>query len=235
MKKVVIIAGIITLSWLAVSGIPAYCAGGKFLAANENQTIRTQDPIEKNEIPISGQYESYTSQGDSFTIAIPLNWKKIEKDHPYGDLTRISGIRLIGPKNKDGAPITISVLFYGGDGIFATDEAFIRNQLNSIVRIDYDKQAVIHDTTIAGRVAKQFQIETFELIYLPAWDPPPMKEGLVYEIAQPSKKVAMARQFIVVPARKGFYVLNYTAPEDIMERYKKVFEKVAASFEPRLP
>jgi len=37
------------------------------------------------------------------------------------------------------------------------------------------------------------------------------------------------------PAKKGFFVLHYGAPEDIAGEYHGVFEKVTASFQPHLP
>jgi len=57
-----------------------------------------------------------------------------------------------------------------------------------------------------------------------------MKEGIRYELDPPSIKVGMIDQFIVIPAGKGFYVLHYRAPEDAVDQYQNVFEKVTASF-----
>ena len=183
----------------------------------------------------AGNIEQYTSPDNSFTIAIPKDWEKAEKGHPYGDLTKITGLKLTGPKNKDGAAITLSILHYGGEGIFPSAKEFIAHTLNSIARTDYDKQAVIAETTVAAMPGKTFQIRTSQLIYLPMKDRPPMREGIVYEIAPPSIQVGMIQEYIVIPAKKGFFVLHYGAPEDIAGEYHGVFEKVTASFQPHLP
>ena len=177
-------------------------------------------------------YTKYDSENKLFSALVPRSWIKEESNHPYGDLTKVYGVKLIGPKNKDGAPITISLLHYSGERIFSKYEDYIHNRLNSMVRIDYDHQATITDTTVAGQPGKKFKIKTFALIYLPARNLPPMKEGIRYELAPPSIKVEMIDQFIVIPAGKGFYVLHYRASEDIADQYQDVFEKVTDSFNP---
>jgi len=209
-------------------------AGENAPAVKENKTIRPANSFQKDIKSSAAEYERYASQENYFNVGIPKDWKRKEKDHPYGDLTKISGTRLTGPMNKDGASIILTVLYYSGDGIFPNAEAFIRNKLNSMVRIDYDREAAVIDVALAGRTGKKFQIKTFELVYLPMRDRPPAVEGRVYEIVPPHIQVNMIQQFIVIPAQKGFYVLNYGVPEDMAEEYKHVFEKVVASFEPHL-
>ncbi|MEW6615666.1 MAG: hypothetical protein AB1401_09400 [Thermodesulfobacteriota bacterium] len=54
----------------------------------------------------------------------------------------------------------------------------------------------------------------------------------MYEIAPPSKKVTVIERYIVIPAEKGFYVLNYRASPDIVKSIEGIFEKVLNSFEP---
>lgn len=238
MKKIIIISGFILSSVVVCSVATSstiFFASGNAPVVRENKTVKPFHLSRHAEKEDPGEYEKYTSEGNYFSLVIPKDWEKKEKDHPYGDLTKISGIRLIGPKNKDGVLITLSVLYYGGEGIFPNTDAFIRNRLNSMVRTDYDTYTFITNITTAGRQGKKFRIKTFEIVYLPLRDMPPAVEGRVYEMAPPSKKVSMIQQFIVIPAQKGFYVLNYGAPEDIAEKYRNVFEKVVGSFDPRLP
>jgi hypothetical protein len=186
-------------------------------------------------LPADG-YEPYEADGKSFSVCIPGQWKKEESGHPYGDLTKISGVRLTGPKNRDGAAVTLSVLHYSGEDFLKTPKEFIRRELSSMVRIDHDQEIPLNDTVIAGRPGKKFQIRTFELVYLPARAlTPPADDRRVYEIAPPHVQVRMTQQFIVVPAERGFYVLSYGAPEDIAGNYQDAFEKVTGSFAPRRP
>lgn len=233
MKKVLFVLSVIVSSYV----VYAVTASAVTLSANktrpaitENNTIKPANSSQKNEKSSVGEYEKYTSQGNYFSVAIPRDWKKKEKGHPYGDLTKISGIRLTGPKNKDGASVTISVLYYSGDGIFPTYREFMTTTLNSMVRTDYDRETVITDTTIAGMKAKIFHIRTFELIYLPMENRPPMGDGRVYEIVPPHIQVNMIQEYCVIPAKKGFYVLHYGAPEDVADDYREVLAMAKASF-----
>lgn len=179
--------------------------------------------------------ETFTASDQSFTFVLPKNWKKNEKGHPYGDLTPIFGVKLSGPMEPNGVPITISVLHYSGERRFTTPDAFIHNKLNSLVRIDYEREALITDTKVAGRPAKAFRIKTFKLVYLPQLAMSPMREGIVYELSPPHKQIDMVERYLVVPASKGYFVLSYCAPERMVEEHRGVFDQVVGSFQPQLP
>jgi hypothetical protein len=182
-----------------------------------------------------GETERYTCLDNSFTVLIPKGWAREENGHPYGDLTKISGIRLTGPIGPEGVPPTITVRHYSGEQLFKSPDEFIHNALNSIVRIDYQREATLADVQIAGRPGKQFHIKTFELVYLPQFGKPPMPEGVVYEIVPPHKQVDMTEQYIVVPARQGYFVLGYRAPIKNVEEYQLLFGRVVESFLPQVP
>ena len=64
------------------------------------------------------------------------------------------------------------------------------------------KDVSITNIAVAGREAKKFEIETFELIPLP-FDPPDFKEGIMYEIVPPSK-VTVIERYIVIPTEGAF-------------------------------
>jgi len=178
-------------------------------------------------------YEKYACPGNYFTALVPKEWGRTEQGHPYGDMTKVSGVKLSGPTSRDGAPVSLSLLYYSGEKHFTTSGAYISTELNSPVRIDYDEKKVPADIVIAGRRAVTFSLKTFELVILPGWHAPSRPEGdpRIYEIAPPSKQVTMVEKFIVIPGGKGFYVLHYRAPEDSAEEYQSVFEKVTGSFE----
>lgn len=185
--------------------------------------------------PQARSAENYTSPDHSFTIVFPKDWTKDEKGHPYGDLTTIAGIRLTGPLDSNGAAAVISVLHYRGEGIFKSAEEFIHNKLNSIGRIDSDQKVVLSDVIIAKRPGKAFQIKTSKLVYLRHPLLPPMREGIVYELAPPYIQVNLLEQYLVIPASKGYFVLNYSAPEQMVENHQGVFDQVVRSFQPQLP
>lgn len=193
--------------------------------------------FEKPESPLNPNnivYEKYISEGNSFVVLIPKGWVKEEKDFSYaytktGD--KVRGVELSGPHNKDDARLTISVLYYEYGQFFKSYGKYISLKTGSFTRLAPGKDVPITNTAVAGRQAKKFEIEKFELIPLP-FDPPDFKEGIMYEIAPPSKKVTVIKRYIVLPAEKGFYVLNYSASPDIVKSIEGIFEKVLNSFEP---
>ncbi len=232
MKKVLFVLSVIVSSGIVCAGAASavtLSARENGPAVSENNTANPVPGSQKDETSPVGGYEKYASQENYFSVAIPRDWERKEKNHPYGDLTKISGIRLTGPKNKDGASVTLSVLYYHGDGIFPTYGKFMITTLNSMVRTDYDRGNVITDTTIAGMEAKAFHIRTFALIYLPMGNQTPLLDGLVYEIVPPYIRVNMIQEYCVIPAKKGFYVLHYDAPEDVADDYRGVFATAKAS------
>ena len=180
-------------------------------------------------------FETYRAPDGSFTVTLPKGWEKHEGGHPYGDLTPISGVRLTGPKGADGAPATLSALHYSGERLFRNPDEFIQRQLDSMRRIDRDQKPAITGIEVAKRPARRFQIKTFELVYLPHPALPPVREGVVYEIAPPSRQVGMVDQFIVIPASKGYFVLGYRAQDGEAGEHQETFARMAGSFSPQLP
>lgn len=186
-------------------------------------------------VSVPGEHESYTSPDHSFTVLVPKSWEKSETGHPYADLTRIFGVRLTGPNGSEGVPDLISILHYSGEYLFRSPEEFIQAQLHSIGRIDYDRDAPITSIKTAGRSGKTFQIKTFQLVYLPRPEPPPMRDGVVYELSPPHRQVDLLDQFIVLPASQGYFVLRYRAPATRYKEDQTLFEDIVGSFRPLLP
>lgn len=184
--------------------------------------------------PMNIAYEKYISEDNFFVVLIPEGWGKQERNfsHAYSDTgDKIRGVELSGPQSKDDVRLTISVLHYEYGQFFKNYGRYISLKTGSFTRIAPEKNVPVTNTAVAGREAKTFEIEKFELVRLP-FEPPPFKEGIVYEIAPPSKKVTVIDRYIVVPAKKGFYVLNYRAPADMAKEYESVFDRIVSSFEP---
>ncbi len=178
--------------------------------------------------------EPYRSPDQSFVVNVPRGWKKLESGHPYGDLTTISGVRLVGPVAPGSVPVTISVLHYSGEHLFRTPEEFIHNELNSIVRIDDEHAAPLTERRTARWSGRTFYTKTFELVFLPQLNPQPLPEGVVVELAPPHKRIDMMNQYIVIAAREGFFVLKLSAPEGLMKINQSLFDDITESFQPLL-
>jgi hypothetical protein len=136
---------------------------------------------------------------------------------------------LHGPENHDGAPMTIAVLHYAGTGSIQGAQHYIRKVLFNPTRTDAEVETRFSDVKIAGIKGTSFTFKKFYLVMLP-FEAPPMKEGVMYEMNPPSKRVEMIVKHMVLPAKPGFYSLSYEAPEDMFKDFSPVFDAVVQSF-----
>ncbi len=181
-------------------------------------------------------YERYVCEGGYFSASVPRDWSRTEQGHPYGDLTKVYGVKLSDPEDRDSAAATISLLYYSGEKFFTDHRQYINARLNSMIREDYDDNKEMVPVAVAGLTGVTFSMKTFELVSRPSerhMPPKPDDGSRIYEIVPPSKKVIMAERFIVLPAGKGFYVLHYRAPEEGAGEYQKIFDDVTGSFQPK--
>jgi hypothetical protein len=182
-------------------------------------------------------YEKYHCEGGYFSASVPKDWARTEQGHPYGDMTKVYGVKLRGPEDRDGAAATISLLYYSGEKFFTDHRQYINARLNSMIREDYNEKKEMAPVVVAGLKGVAFSMKTFELVSRPSerhMPPKPDDGSRIYEIVPPSKKVIMAERFIVLPAGKGFIVLHFRAPEDTAGEYQKIFEDVTGSFQPQV-
>lgn len=179
----------------------------------------------------------YQAEDGSFRAQIPTDWARSARTPPYADMTTVAGAEFAGPTAADGVPPTIALHHYSGEGAFVTPDSYVNARLGSMVREDAERGRNTSEMRMAGRNAIVFPMKTFELIMRPPDDPIAGKEGdpRVYEIAPVTKKVLMEEQYVVLPAAKGYFVLHYRAPEGVADRYRPLFEKVVASFQPLVP
>ncbi len=181
-------------------------------------------------------YETYESESRLFTVLLPKGWGKKERDfsHAYtqtGD--KVYGVEISPEYQFDEVSPTISILFYEYGQFFKDYEHFIKLKSASFTRISPEQSVPVETINVSGRVAKQFEIEIFQLVMLP-FDPPAFKEGVVYEIAPPSRKVILTEKHVVIPAANGFYVLSYRSSSSITSSVEVIFENILDSFEPAI-
>ncbi len=194
--------------------------------------VSASEKPESPVIPKDIVYEKYLSEGNSFVVLIPKGWGKKEKDFPYAyTKTKVCGVELSGPHNEDDTRPTISVLYYEYGQFIKSYEKYINLIIGTFTRLTPEQDVYLTNMAVAGREAEKFEIETYELIPLP-FKRPDFEEGIIYQIVPPSKKVTVIARYIVIPAEKGFYVLNYSASLDIVKSIEGIFEKVLNSFEP---
>lgn len=174
--------------------------------------------------------EHYTAKNELFSVDIPKGWDKKESGFPYEYKgINIIGVKLSGPYNPDAAKVKISLLYYEYGDFFEDYRHYIYMQQNTMTRMDLDKKTVFSKTMVNDKNAIAFEIQTFELIVQYPFDMPTMEEGVKYEFVPPSKKVAMIEKFIIIPAKRGFFVLHYDTPEDMFDDCGEVFTQIVNS------
>jgi hypothetical protein len=166
-------------------------------------------------------FEEYLSEGSYFKVILPSGWSKTEEGFGLSaEEKKVYGIDVLGPSSKDGIVSKISVHYYApGNLLHKTMETFITIHARPVLGVNLDgrEYGQVKDDRVAGRPAKVFERRVYEYIPPDAFKP---------------KKIAVYERFVVMPSNKGFYVLRYSAPEDIAEKYQSVFEKGISSFEP---
>ncbi|MBI4656768.1 MAG: hypothetical protein HY746_08500 [Elusimicrobia bacterium] len=163
-------------------------------------------------------FEDYISDENSFSARIPSDWEKNE-DIIFGRQVKEYGVDLRGPANKEGAYVAVSATYFGSDHeVFKTHEKYIAANLKSSNQAMGEKTGKVRTIAVAGRTASQFDRNTFISAPLHSVD---------------AKRVKIFQRKIVVPAKKGFYVLTYQAPMDLAKKYLKIFDAVLNSFKPR--
>lgn len=194
---------------------------------------------EQHETPISLKniiYEKYVSENNSFVVLIPKGWGKKENNfsHAYtqtGD--KLYGVEIYPTQIFADAAPAISILYYEYGEFFTHYQRYITLKAGSFTRLAPEKPVPVMDIVVAGKAAKQFEIETFERIPLP-FNQPDFKPGIMYRLAPPSKEITLKEKYIVIPTAKGFYVLSYRASLAIANSIEEIFGKIKSSFEPAI-
>jgi hypothetical protein len=134
--------------------------------------------------------------------------------------TEDSVLRMTGPADDNGVQSLILVRYYApGDKIFPNAEAYIARQTEApLFDLPGDKRGSATAATVAGRKARRVVDESSISV-------PPNSLG--------SKKVAMRREHVVVPAERGFFVLLNDAPRVLAAKNRAAFSAVLAGFRPK--
>ncbi|MCJ7662645.1 MAG: hypothetical protein MUO24_00225, partial [Desulfobacterales bacterium] len=166
-------------------------------------------------------FEEYVSEGRYFKVSLPSAWGKTDESFGLSaEEKKVYGVDVLGPSSNDGMASVIAVHYYApGNLLYKTMEGFINIHAQPAlgVNLDGEEYGPVRVASVAGRSAKVFERKVYEYLQPRVIDP---------------KKVALYERYVVLSAQKGFYALWYSAPEDIAEKYRGVFEKVISSFEP---
>lgn len=162
--------------------------------------------------------EQYVSDGNFFTASVPVSWEKSE-EILLGRQEKEYGVDMSAPGGPP-APAAISILYYAPDhAMFKTHEKFLNTQLKPPTRIKGEVTGKVKDVLVNHRRARTFDKRTFD--FIPPYSPTP-------------KKIEMFERCVVMPAKKGFYVLNFRTKKGDEKAYLPVFDKVLQSFKPNV-
>jgi hypothetical protein len=164
-------------------------------------------------------------EGSYFEVALPAGWTVQTQGLGLSqEEKKVYGVTLAGPATPaagQGSAPRISALYYAPDNLMdKTPEKFINVHSSEAPKDGvFPALPKVEGGKIGGLPARVFGNVTSE-------------RGARRTID--SKGTVVWESFAVVPLKKGYYVLRYTAPADKYNGRLKVFEAFIASFKPLL-
>jgi hypothetical protein len=150
---------------------------------------------------------------------IPSDWDE-QEEIVLGRQEKQYGVDLTDLKTKNGAFTSISLIYFGPDNLrIKTAEEYIGVRLETRKKVKGETTTTPKDSTLNGRKVKVF--EKLNYISVPPGAAVPT-EVLMYE------------KYVIMPAKKGFFVLSLQSPKDAAKAYLKIFDKITASFKPNI-
>lgn len=204
---------------------PGHVVAFRFAAVKSGEsTIRTKERQRTTDLPndidrvvvaVSGhgfKAEAY-SASDFFKCELPKGWLKVIDP---GRSRKIYGIAAYEGNRDDRLALKVSVDYYapGNQPGYTSAEDFGVKLLRSGYRL---RSAAKTGGMPAGKPAKVFEREVSIVI----------KTKIFF-----SKNVPLVEKAVVLPAKAGFYVLEFRTPMDEAQKNQEVFDAVLNSFEP---
>ncbi len=153
-----------------------------------------------------------------FDCIVPQGWGVYKNPEFSSKKSMLFGLRLVGPRSPSGAFVRIEADYFApGNRVHKSPEKYIRvvAQLDGGISLPGEKITPPEAAEFNGLPATRFTVRTYDFIRVTKTS---------------DKKVAIQEEHLVIPAGKGFYVLEYTAPPVLINEYRPVFEKFKESF-----
>ncbi|EDZ63550.1 hypothetical protein SMGD1_1093 [Sulfurimonas gotlandica GD1] len=181
---------------------------------------------------------SYTSKYELFQAEVPKYWSKDESNFPYVfDDNNVTGVILKGPKNEVGAEVKISLIYYKYNSFYTGYDRYVKLQLSAPRRKDTNKKDIFLKSKLGENKVLIFDMKSSTYVISPNFNDAPMRPGIMYkmapnkEIQMIDKPVIMNEKFMIMPFKKGFFVIHLVVPEDINNECNEIFERVINSLE----
>lgn len=132
-----------------------------------------------------------------------------------------ASVRMTGPADAHGVASLIVARYYAPDDkTFPSAEAYVKRQTAPpLFAIPGDQREPAAKAVVAGR-------KSTRLVKTSAIEAPPN--------AVKSREIATREEQVVVPAKRGFYVLMNDAPASLAAPNRAAFKAVLAGFKPKL-
>lgn len=147
-----------------------------------------------------------------FEASAPAFWKVHRGD---------DGLTLLGPRGAGGIAAQINLRYIPpGHGLYKDADAYLeRLTRKPEVEMPGWKTGAVEKTLVAGRPSRRLARDTSEFVPRSSMN---------------TKEIPMKEIHVVVPAKKGFYVLFYFVPRDIDAKSRAAWTAVLKSFKPRI-
>ncbi len=154
-----------------------------------------------------------------FQCEVPGDWTVWPDDQRTAERTRIFGMVLQAPSDKDELPPSISLRYYSEDNPFFPDaQAYLKRQQSpGIIHLRGEKTGPPEPFTLGQDSGFRFLRDTFEYF------PPHSLD---------TKEISVRKEYVVLTCKKGFFVFIYSATRKGFESYRSVFRHVLDTFEP---
>jgi len=170
--------------------------------------------------PKAAQFKKYSMDHGYFSCLVPSSWtleREKERDAAYG----IFEIQLVAP-GQGKAPTTVFVSYYSAhnDDFDGYADFIDRNSTNALGETRSDTENYEPVKKIKLGVRKGYELAREKTVFL-------------HPESKSDENVLLKEKLYVLPARAGFYVLQFSAPADRFAENLPVFEKIAVSFKGR--
>lgn len=162
----------------------------------------------------------YVSDGSYFRCFLPQGWRQAGSMGSAAAEKKVYGVDVVGPAGADGIAPSISVKYYArGNTLFKSAEEFVRIHSKPVAGLGLagDKYGLVTGMKLAGRTATTFERR---------------KSDFARPRQVENKAIPVFERYIVLPAKGGFYVLNYYSVFSEAKAGFPAFEGVIRSFEP---
>ncbi|HAH32009.1 MAG TPA: hypothetical protein DCL44_06820 [Elusimicrobia bacterium] len=175
---------------------------------------------QRSAMPNTRSGEKYVAEGKYFKCVLPAGWQKLDIMGQPPQEGKVYGVDVVGRTGTEGIAPSISVKYYARHNkLFKSAEEFLRIHSKPIVGLGLagDKYSSVTAIRLAGRPASKFERR---------------KSTFARPRQVKNKPIPVFERYIVLPARDGFFVLNYYCAFSEAKANLPSFEGVVNSFEP---